>query len=231
MDQWPQRVFSVTCVFVFALARSPAAADTVVQAGNAPLTCPSGTAPHQATLFKQEVRLEGCKDTAGKRQGPFRYVRQSDGWLQGEGQLLDGQMHGDVRHYAEDGELLYVTQYALGVEGLTRFTPAGLENLARLVNEGLKRDGRALTVFANNEGGLTMEQNTGVDYPGHPATTRGAEMARAAMEPLVCTLLARVPELPLINLRLTGQMAASHRTKNFDAASVRWSGCRSRERL
>lgn len=99
--------------FALALASAagPAAAGTQAPAQLAPLACPPETQFYKLELKKHGVLYEGCRDAAGKRQGPHRYIRQSDGWLIGQGRTLDGQMHGEVRHYAENGELLYTTDY------------------------------------------------------------------------------------------------------------------------
>jgi hypothetical protein len=197
--------------------------------------CPPPTQLRRIELKEQGALSENCRDASGVRQGPYRFLRLSNGTVDVEGTYLDNVQHGATRSFDETGRLLYTTEFIHGQAGKTTFTQAGLEALARLSTELLEQDGKHVVVSANGEGGLTMECNVGIPNPGHPLTVQGAQLARGKLHPIACGLLARVKEFPSVGVRLLwadGTLASveKYRVNQCAAAPAQPSASRSSSR-
>jgi len=174
--------------------------------------CPAGLRAFQLEVKKQDFLYEGCKDAAGVRQGPFRVSSLTDRRLIGDGRNLAGKQDGEVRAYDAQGRLIYTIAYDRGEQVAFKPGEAWMDELAKRAEQLLREDGRRMTVYANHEGGLTMELTLDTARPDDLTTPDQARAARKRMTPYACKLLRDVPEAPVITIRMLwvdGQIAAT----------------------
>jgi len=162
------------------------------------LVCPARTLYKRIDLEKQDAFSESCRDGQNVSQGAYRFRRLSDGSVEAEGTYIDNKKHGAERYYSADGKLLYSTTYSNDVSGEVEFTPAGWAEVARLVSEQLKRDGKQVLVSANGRGGLLVEHTTPLPRPARQSDDFSARVRREFM-PMACGLLTRNPQLDSVD--------------------------------
>lgn len=206
------------CSSKLALAVAATILNTAADSGSMPpedLVCPPST-QYKRIEFKDEgVFAENCRDALSQRQGPYRFRRLSDGSIEAEGTYLNNRQSGDERYYDADGELLHTTPFRDGAAGSQQFTRAGLRVLSKQVNEYLVRDGKQVLVYPSGEGGLTLEHR--MELPYVRLSSRGPQLFRERLVPLMCGLLTRHPGLKSINVRIlwaTGQVASAEKIRD-----------------
>lgn len=124
--------------------------------------CPFGTQYIAPAIASARTRYEACIDLLGRKQGPFRVLRSSDGTLVIEAAYRDGFLDGVIRDYDESGALVMEILYADGVMISKRIPREAVQDALDQLNADARASGKNRTVV------LLDERTLGLDYVKAP---------------------------------------------------------------